>query len=374
MVKAGERYRRSPALTLSWSTDGITCLDCRSGVRTQLPNAVLTFLDVLGRWTTARQLMSAHPEVGREADVRRLLDALEKRGLVECEERAEDWPWHQWTPDAAAFHFGTRGGRYPADPLAHDRVLRKKAKHNPPPAPVKAVAGPRLDLPPPSRIPPLSDTLLARRTWRVFGTRGVSLDELSTLLQLTWGVQKWGTVKGQGQVALKTSPSGGARHPIEAYVLAPNVDGVAPGVYHYDAARHGLVDLNRSISAKTFEWLVGNQYYFAGAGAAVVMAAVFGRTMWRYPSSRVYRSILIEAGHLGQTFCLAATALGLAPFGTIAFRDAEVDRLIGVDGINEGALYIVGVGTRPPGDTPQPGRIYGRRQTNRSQTQDLFGP
>jgi SagB-type dehydrogenase family enzyme len=260
-------------------------------------------------------------------------------------------------PEAAAFHFATRGGRYPTDPLAHDRTLRVKATHNPPPAPTKSVSGSRIPLPPAAAIGQLSETALSRRTWRLFSATGVPLGDLATLLHLTWGVQHWGTVKGQGNVALKTSPSGGARHPVEAYVLAPNVAGLQRGVYHYDAARHHLVDLQRPMSSKQIQRLLGNQHYFAGAGAVIVMAAVFGRTMWRYPSSRAYRSILIEAGHLGQTFCLAATALGLAPFCTMAFRDPDVDRLIHVDSINEGAIYVVGVGTKPPRVVAHPGRI-----------------
>jgi SagB-type dehydrogenase family enzyme len=76
------------------------------------------------------------------------------------------------------------------------------------------------------------------------------------------------------------------------------------------------------------------------------MSAVFARTMWKYPSSRAYRSILIDAGHLGQTFCLVATAIGLAPFCTMAFREADLDPVLKIDGVNESAVYIVGVGRR----------------------------
>jgi hypothetical protein len=46
---------------------------------------------------------------------------------------------------------------------------------------------------------------------------------------------------GAGAYAvLKTSPSGGARHPIEAYVLVRRVTGIRPGVYHYSVKRHAL--------------------------------------------------------------------------------------------------------------------------------------
>jgi SagB-type dehydrogenase family enzyme len=185
----------------------------------------------------------------------------------------------------------------------------------------------------------------------------VSLEKVSSLLQLTFGVQKRASVAGQGPVVLKTSPSGGARHAVEAYVLATNIKGLGKGAYHYDANTHQLVDLERIFEAEALLPAVGNQYWFMPAGAFVVMTAVFERAMWRYPFNRAYRSVLTEAGHLGQTFCLVATALNLAPFCTMAFRDREIEAMIGVDGVSESAMYIVGVGTRPKGRVAHPGRI-----------------
>ena len=63
------------------------------------------------------------------------------------------------------------------------------------------------------------------------------------------------------------------------------------------------------------------------------MCPVFARTMWRYGHSRAYRTVLIDTGHLGQTFCLVATALGLAPFTTMAFSEAKLEELLGLDGV-----------------------------------------
>ncbi len=79
----------------------------------------------------------------------------------------------------------------------------------------------------------------------------------------------------------------------------------------------------------------------------MILTAVFARTRWRYASPRAYRTVLIELGHLGQTFCLIATALGLAPFTTMAFSEDAIEGDLGLDGIDESAMYIVGVGRRP---------------------------
>ena len=74
------------------------------------------------------------------------------------------------------------------------------------------------------------------------------------------------------------------------------------------------------------------------------MTAVFARAMWKYPHPRAYRVVLLDAGHLGQTFCLTATRLGLAPFSTAALADTLIERDLGIDGISESVIYVTGVG------------------------------
>lgn len=314
-------------------------------------------LAMLGSWTSAAELRRRAADLGSVPLVGRLLSRMWRLGLLEKEGASDRWPWETWSPEAAFFHFGTRGGSYPDDARDHDVYLRRKTRLDPPPKPTKSVAGRRLRLSPPREMGSVSSALRERRTWRHFGSAPVSFDDLSTLLQLTWGVQKWGVVKGQGRVPLKTSPSGGARHSIEAYVLARHVDGLRAGLYHYDAVTHELVDLRRRVSRSVLTKLLAKQFYYGTTGAAIVMSAVFARAMWRYPYSKSFRSVLTEAGHLGQTFCVSATALGLAPFCTMAFHENDMDRFLRVDGVNEAALYVVGVGTRSAKHAAQPGRL-----------------
>ena len=59
---------------------------------------------------------------------------------------------------------------------------------------------------------------------------------------------------------------------------------------------------------------------------------------------RGYRFMLLEAGHIAQNALLAANALGLGacPFG--GFIDDDLDRLLGIDGLDEVSLYLIGVG------------------------------
>ncbi len=60
--------------------------------------------------------------------------------------------------------------------------------------------------------------------------------------------------------------------------------------------------------------------------------------------SRAYRVVQMDAGHLGQTFQLTATALGLDSFVMAALQDSLIERCLGVDEITEGVVYAVAAG------------------------------
>lgn len=258
---------------------------------------------------------------------------------------AEGWP-----PLAAVFHYGTRDVRWRqgSEREAFEAVLARKDETDPPPPPCKPARARGIALPGGRYSGEFAEVLLGRRTWRGFGRKAISKKQLGSLLDLTFGAQMAGTAQSGGEVLFKTSPSGGARHPIEAYVMALRVAGVAPGLYHY-APRTGRLHLVRKggTGARAVEYL-GGQSWYEGAGAIVFMTASMPRLWWRYDHPRVYRAALLEAGHVCQTFCLTATWLGLAPFCTMALDDSRIEAALAVDGITEVLLYAAGVGSRPP--------------------------
>jgi SagB-type dehydrogenase family enzyme len=212
---------------------------------------------------------------------------------------------------------------------------------------------PTIDLPRPNRDDEFARVFHARRTWRRYSPQPVTLDELAAILALSAGVQHW-VDGGDVTIPLKTSPSGGARHATECYVVARDVKGLRKGIYHYAPARHALTRIGKAVSIRRMQSYVPGSEYFAKASAMVFFTAVFARILWRYPYARAYRAALIESGHVCQTFLLAATKLGLAPFSVMALADSAIERDLGIDGISESVLYAAGVGRPPRGVTWAP--------------------
>ena len=256
--------------------------------------------------------------------------------------------WSRWNPAAGFFHLSTRNLRFADDDEEEFRDLVRMAKSKPIPLPVKRNRNAKqIPLPSSSVDGEFARVLLQRRTWRKFSTEPVPLPALGTLLGLTFGVRHWVKLPKIGSVAVKTSPSGGSMHPIEAYVLVRNVKGLAAGFYHYNGTDHRLELLKAGATSRDITRLLANQWWYGSAGFVVFLTAIFERTRWKYDYARAYRAVLIEAGHLCQTFCLTATSLGLAPFCTMAFADSKIERALGIDGISESALYVAGAGVRP---------------------------
>lgn len=344
--------RRHPFLVAYWGPETLLLCNYVTGTTMAAEGNDLDILQLAAQWLpldALERLAEARgcPSPGARIAALREFGALQEidRPLTRRERATADW--HNWGPAAAWFHQGTKDVAF-AGPEATGRVAQR-------------LYGPLAAAPtyePKGTGDPIAlddfnqsatavaPTLQARRTWRRFGPAPLRRVDLSTLLGLTWGVQHWMRASPTHRLPLKTSPSGGACHSIDCYLLALNVEGLDSGIYHYDADAHAL-RLVRSADRSDAVRYLHSQPAFAESAAIFFMAAVFPRVQWKYQIGRAYRIVLLEAGHLAQTFCLSATALGLAPFSTGAFADSELEADLGLDGATESVVYATGVGARP---------------------------
>jgi SagB-type dehydrogenase family enzyme len=185
--------------------------------------------------------------------------------------------------------------------------------------------------------------MLGRRTVRDFRATPVAPRDFARLLRMTFGVSTVLVSNLVGPLVGRTSPSGGALHPIEAYPIVWNVRGLAPGVYHYDMAGN-LSRLRAGDFRSAAVEVASGQEWIGRAAFLCVLTAVFPRVLWKYPTEDSYRTLFLDAGHLAQTFCLMATSLGLGPFTTAAIQDSKVEKLLAIDGTDEFPVYLCGAG------------------------------
>jgi SagB-type dehydrogenase family enzyme len=346
------RYRRSPFLVGYWRGTRLLVYNYASGRVIKIRPDLWAALDACPTWRSVDDL-------GRLLDVspvraRHFVRVLSAHGFLQRSDSAPDArdramsTLESWNPAAGFFHTVTRQVRF-LSPAAAKRMTRQRARERRMPAPVKRLRGAAtVALPAPEYGGEFSGVLLGRRTWRRFGAAPVAAQDLGATLALAVGVQQWVPTEF-GRLPLKTSPSGGARHPVEAYVCVRHVTGIAAGLYHYAADVHRLERIRGGdMTARLKAWMP-HSGYFAKAAFVVVLTAVLERQVWRYPYARAYRAALAEAGHVCQTFCLAATWRGLAPFCLMGLDDPQIEADLGIDGVRETVLYVAGAGSRPRG-------------------------
>ena len=365
-----QTYRRSPFVVSYWLGPALVFENYVTRQRGAGDPFVAEFLYFCDRGKTFDELMERFPDQ-RERALRAGVRQLLKRSLLETyrkESKHSDqkWAgWQSWNPAAGYFHFSTKDPQFEEGKGDDWSTLRAIARVRPLPPRVKKYPGAAVEKLPKIRTETeFTRVLEERRTWREFSKKAVEIEKLAQLLWWSFGVQGW--LPDVGLLALTTSPSGGAMHPFEAYVMVRNVEGLGSGMYHYDAEGHRLELLRKGTSKPEIEKLLAGQRWCGEAAFVVFLTAVFARTQWKYEHARAYRVVLAEAGHLCQTFCLTATWLGLAPFCTMALADTAIERALGVDGINESVLYAAGAGRRPPGKATadrvrEPSRINRKR-------------
>jgi SagB-type dehydrogenase family enzyme len=311
------------------------------------------------RFTDVDALFEPLGEEDRTA-LRKVLDELIEVGVLivegsseHADERRMLRGWSEWGTSARHFHFASRtlhDAPYQAAD-EHDAALDAKLDAQPPPLPFRTFGGPEVVALPPLPARPgwadagVFDVLLSRQTTREFGDARIGLDQLAELLGMLAGPSPTRSRIGRSGTVFKTSPSGGGRHPVELYVHARDVRGLAPGWYHYDGSAHSLESVSEVWSAERMAEAAGDQEWVGGAPLVLAYTAVLERTRWRYDTARSYRVVQMDVGHLSQTAYLVATAMGLGVGFTAALRDELVEQALGCDLYHEVVLGMTVLGS-----------------------------
>ncbi len=185
----------------------------------------------------------------------------------------------------------------------------------------------------------LEEAIKKRRSVRNYSSKPLTLSQLSQLLFSSQGI----TGKLYDQ-PLRTTPSAGALYPVEIYVFVNDVEGLTRGIYHYAVLSHSLELIKPGNFKKEITDAGLKQEMMGDADVTFVLSAIFDRVRHKY-GERGFRYVYMEAGHISQNIYLQAVSLGLGSVCVGAFLDEEVNRLIGIDGKNEAAIYLHAVGT-----------------------------
>ncbi|HEU4366713.1 MAG TPA: SagB/ThcOx family dehydrogenase [Methylomirabilota bacterium] len=170
----------------------------------------------------------------------------------------------------------------------------------------------------------------------------LTLAALTSVLYYSAGVTKKKTYPGGGEVLFRAAASTGALYQTEVYVIAGDVDGLEPGLYHFCPGDFTLRRLRGAdVRAPLAE--AAAEPALARRAATLVLTGIFWRNTWKY-QARGYRHLFWDSGTMLANALAVGGALGLAPHLLTGFVDDAVNQLLGVDPAREAALELLVAG------------------------------
>jgi SagB-type dehydrogenase family enzyme len=231
-------------------------------------------------------------------------------------EGEEDFTHLMWAPHELWFHARSRAGRHD---LPYGGTYWAESLADPPPVVRPSRGTPAISLFQPDLValrrddPTLTTVLEDRHSVRDHDDSvPLTLRQLGEFLFRTARVRH--TMReGRNELSDRPYPSGGACHELEIYLVVRNVDGVEPGLYHYNPAGHSLETVAGPAKPLTAlsELARISSLMTTPPQVTLVIAARPGRVMWKY-QSMAYALTLKHVGVLYQVMYSVATAMGLA--------------------------------------------------------------
>jgi hypothetical protein len=240
---------------------------------------------------------------------------------------AKDWPPEPARHELVLQDFeGNDVATWPPQVKAYERglpIVELPREWAAPEAPATAVlAGSAARLPPDGAAAPGGD---ASRPG------ALTLESLARALFLSAGVVRTSARSHGRTVLFRAAGSAGGRFPMELYVSARGLDGLADGVHWYDPVAHALVRIGPAAG---------------GEATTLVVTGIPWRTGWRY-AERGFRHIYWDSGTmLAQTLALTGGRL------FTGFPDGPVTRLVGADGVQEWPVALVALEPGAPAIEP----------------------
>ena len=186
----------------------------------------------------------------------------------------------------------------------------------------------------------LFTTITKRSSTRKYQKKPLSLNDLSSILYYSSGI------RNLGHEEKRMYPSGGARYPLEVYLLYTGKSSHLPiGVYHYNVKYHTLENMNKFPQKKEIIDFVYSENHTVIENAQVLffISAVFNRTEIKY-GIRAYRFIVQEVGHLLQNMSLVCSGLDIGSCIIGGYTDEKANMFLDLEADKEQVMSIMTCG------------------------------
>ena len=187
----------------------------------------------------------------------------------------------------------------------------------------------------------------ARTSGRNFASTELSVADISAILYWSMCESVPHNQTDVTDFVRRPYPSGGAKFPIEAYVLTDNHNELGTAGYHYRPDTHVL---ERVVGLSQDQMQVIKKGYGYQFVSDIPVLFVFSYIRERNVPKYGYfgeKLALLEAGHIGQNIVMMATDCAVQAVPLAGGDYVNLDSLLELDSYNESSFYTIGLGKLP---------------------------
>jgi len=171
--------------------------------------------------------------------------------------------------------------------------------------------------------------------------RELDMKDLSEILFFSYGITRIMNF-GYETYHFRAAPATGALYPIEIYVIVNYVKGLENGVYHFDPGEFNLTMIRKGDYMGYLYEYSGRNEILRRACVAFIFSSLAWRNAWKY-RERSYRHWFWDCGVIIANMIALLNSKKLKSEVIMGFVDEKIDKLIGIDGIEEATVAILAV-------------------------------
>lgn len=181
-----------------------------------------------------------------------------------------------------------------------------------------------------------------RASRRTFGESPMTKSDIS---QVLWSAQ--GITHRRDGIEMRAAPSAGATYPVEVFIViaAKGAEHLSPGLYQYVPDDHQLIAVEEGTFQADLTAACYGQQVISQAHVAVILAAVYDRTVQEYPTHG-RRYVHLEVGHIAENVHLICESRDLHCCPVGAFEDDAIGRALPFSDELD-PVYLLAMGTAP---------------------------
>jgi SagB-type dehydrogenase family enzyme len=184
---------------------------------------------------------------------------------------------------------------------------------------------------------PLDKLILKRESVRKFSKKNLRFEVLSSILSIAK------VLDISRQPEKRSYPSGGARFPLELYVLISNCEKLEKGLYHFNILDNSLeILLKEDLDYLMNDFCTEN---ITNPSAVIIITSVKNRIQIKYGKKKGRELYLIEAGHLAQNLILKCVENDISSCPVAGFKTQTIKTKLDLTNYEE-VIYTLPIGIK----------------------------